>query len=69
MLEVSAVTKCETGRAIDVMPTLQKRGGPKVWRRYFPHKHCGLVDPAAVRVKASNIPLVVGFKAIRTVSC
>ena len=28
-----------------------------------------MVDAAAVRVKASNMPLVVGFKAVRTVSC
>ena len=69
MLEVSAVINCEIGHAIDLMPTRQKRGGREVWRRYFPHKHYGLVDAAAVRVKASNIPLVVGFKAMRTVSC
>ena len=29
----------------------------------------GMVDAAAVRVKASNIPLVVGFKATRTELC
>ena len=69
MLEVSAVTNCEIGHAIDVMPTRQKRGGREVCRRYFPHKHYGLVDAAAVRVKASNVPLVVRFKAMWTVSC
>ena len=46
-----------------------KQGGREVWRRYFPHKPYGLVDAAAVRVKASNIPPVVGFKAMRTESC
>ena len=69
MLEVPAVIDCEIGHAIDLMPTRQKREGREVWRRYFPHKYHGLVDAAAVRVKASNIPLVVGFKAMRTVSC
>ena len=69
MLEVSAVINCEIGHVIDLMPTRQKRGGREVWRSFFPHKHCGLVDVVAVRVEASNSPLVVGFKAIRTVSC
>ena len=68
-MEVSAVINCEIGHVIDLMPTRQKRGGREVWRRHFPHKHYGLVDAAAVRVKASNIPLVVDFKAMRTVSC
>ena len=68
-MEVSAVINCEIGHVIDLMPTRQKRGGREVWRRYFPHKRYGLVDAAAVRVNASNIPLVVGFKAMRTVSC
>ena len=69
MLEVSAVINCEIGHAIDLMPTMQKRGGREVWRRYFTHEHFGMVDAAAVRVKASNIPPVVGFKAMRTESC
>ena len=69
MLEVSAVLICEMGHDIDLMPRRQKRGGREVWRRYFPHKHYGPVDAAAVREKASNIPLFVGFKAMRTVSC
>ena len=69
MLEVSAVIICEIGHAIDLSPTTQKRGGREVWGRYFPDKHYGLVDAATVRVKASNIPLVVGFKAMRAVSC
>ena len=69
MLQVPAVINCEIGHAIDLMPTRQKRVGREVWRRYFPHIRYGLVDAAAVRVKASNIPLVVGFKVMRTVSC
>ena len=69
MLEVSVMINCEIGYAIDLMPTRQKRGGREVWRRYFPHKHSDLVDAAAVRVNASNVPLVVGFKAMMTVSC
>ena len=69
MLEVSAVVNCEIGHAIDLMPTRQKPEGREVWRRYFPHKHYALVDGAAMRFKASNISLVVGFKAMRTVSC
>ena len=62
---------CEIGHAIDLMPTRQNEtaGGREVWRTYFPHKYYGVVDAAAVRVKASNIPLVVGFKAMRTESC
>ena len=64
------MTIFEIGHAIDLMPTRQNEiGGVGVWRRYFPHKHFGMVDAAAVRVKASNIPLVVGFKAMRTESC
>ena len=69
MLDVLAVINCEIRHVIDLMPTRQKRGGREVWRRYFPHKHYGPVDAAAVREKASNIPLFVGFKAMRTVSC
>ena len=69
VLEVSAVIYCEIGHAIDVMPTRRTRGRQEIWRGYFPHKHYGLVEAAAVRVNASNIPLVVGFKAMRTVSC
>ena len=69
MPEVSAVINCEIVHAIDLMPKQQKPGEREFWRRYFPHKHYGPVDAAAVRVKASNIPLVVGFKAMRTVSC
>ena len=46
-----------------------KQDGREVWRRHFPHKHYGLIDAAVVRVKASNVPLVVGFKVVKTVSC
>ena len=69
MLEVSAVVNCEIGHAIDLMPTRQKPEGREVWRRYFPHKHYGMVDAAAVRFKARSIPLTVGFKGMRTVTC
>ena len=69
MLDVSSAINCEIGHAFDLMPTRQKRGGREVSRMYFPHKYYGLVDAAAVRVKVSNVPLVVGFKAMRTVSC
>ena len=66
MLEVSAVIDCEIRNAIYLVPTRQKRERREVWRRYFPHKLYGHVDAAAVRVKARNIPLVVGFKGMRT---
>ena len=62
---------CEIGHAIDLMPTRQNEtGGARGLAEVLSAQRCfGLVDAAAVRVKAGNIPLVVGFKAMRTESC
>ena len=65
------MTNCEIGHAVDLMPKRQNetRGANGLAKVLFTYKRDGLVDAADVRAKASNIPLVVGFKAMRTESC
>ena len=70
--ELSAVNNCEIAHAIDLMPTRQNEtGGVRGLAKVLSAQTLdyGMVDAAAVRVKASNIPLVVGFKATRTELC